>query len=549
VRWDARLVRYLEMYKDDPRARGALVIWRRRAGRYKDQVADVLRRKRLPQDLVWLAMIESGFDPAARSPAGALGMWQFMPETGRIYGLPQDRWVDERLDVTAATEAAADFLGDLYHRFGNWDLAMASYNMGYAGVVVAERRYNTNDFWQLSKLEGSLPWETTLYVPKILAAAIVMHNPKVFGMDGITPEAAIESEQVRAPFGVSLSAIAQASGVAQKDLEQLNPELRASRTPPKESDAAQAVLAQSSHAEGQTPGWPLRVPVGRASTVVAAMSRLKHDDTALERYVVRFGETLDQIAQAHGTTSSKLSDINAIGPGELVRGGTLLLVPPAPPPKKTAQAAAKTAPTASADPDADKPVAVVPQDLFVYPGRKRVFYKVLVGDKLDELAGAMHVTVDELARWNDLDPSARLQEGMTLQAFVPDGADLSKISLLAENDVRVLTAGTDEFFAYWEKTRRRVVVPAHAGDTIDVIGKRYGVSGAAMERINRRSRREVLKDGDTVVVYVDPKKAPNQAAGQAQDGASLPGAGALPDPEPLGPLPAAPHPELLPKVD
>jgi len=547
VRWDARLVRYLEMYKDDPRARGALVIWRRRAGRYKDAVASVLRRKHLPQDLVWLAMIESGFDPGARSPAGAVGMWQFMPETGRIYGLPQDRWVDERLEVTASTEAAADFLSDLYRRFASWDLAMASYNMGYAGVVVAERRYNTNDFWQLSKLEGSLPWETTLYVPKILAAAIVMHNPKVFGMDAIVPDAPVESEEVRAPFGVALSAIAQASGVGQKELEQLNPELRAARTPPKESDAAQAVLSQSTR-EGQTPtGWPLRVPVGRGPAVVAALGRLKHDDTALERYVVRFGETLEQIAQAHGTTSSKLADINAIGPGELVRGGTLLLVPHAPATAQGgSQVAAKTAPPAA---DADKPVAVVSQDLFVYPGRKRVFYKVLVGDTLKELADAMHVTVDELQRWNDLDPSARLQEGMTLQAFVPDGADLSKISLLAENDVRVLAVGTDEFFAYWEKTRRRLVVPARAGDTLETIGKRYGVSGAVMERINRHSRRDVLKDGDTVVVYVNPNQPASQGQSPGQSGASLPGACALPDPEPLGPLPSAPRPELLPKVN
>jgi membrane-bound lytic murein transglycosylase D len=542
VRWDARVVRYLEMYKTDPRARGALAYWRRRSGRYKDAIERVLRSKNLPIDLEWIAMIESGFDPTARSPAGAVGLWQFMPETGRLYGLPIDRFVDERVDVIAATEAAANFLSDLHRRFGSWDLAMASYNMGYLGVVAAERKYNTNDFWALSKLEGSLPWETTLYVPKILASAVVMRNPKVFGLDAIVPDPPIEFDEIQAPFGVSLSAIAKAAGLDAKDLEQLNPELRAKRTPPKESEVAQAVVdKKNAH------GWALRVPSGKGPTVVASLSKIRRDEIALERYVVRFGETLDQVAQAHGTTSAKLADINGIQPGELVRGGTLLLVPHAPPPKAhaTGTAQAKTAP------DADKPVAVVPTQLFVYPGRKRVFYKVSVGDTIKEIADAMHVTVDELRRWNDIDPAARLQDGMTLQAFVQNGADLSRIALLADGNVRVITVGTDEFFSYFEKTRRRVVVTARAGDKVGDIGKRYGLSGASMERINRRSRRDVLKAGETVVVYVDPKRAapaPPKAATPAATPATSAAAAAISDPVPLGAPPPPPRPDLLPPV-
>ncbi len=525
VRWDARVVRYLELYKDDPRARGALIVWRKRAGKYKDAIERVLRRKNMPLDLVWLAMIESGFEPAARSPVGAVGLWQFMPETGRLYGLPQDRFVDERVDVTAETEAAADFLNDLHRRFGSWDFAMAAYNMGYGGLVAAERKYNTNDFWALSKLEGSLPWETTLYVPKILAAAVVMKNPKVFSLDAIVPDAPLEWDEIRAPFGVALSAIAQAANVPVKDLEALNPELRAQRTPPKESDVAQAVLGQNNPEKG----WPLRVPKDKGQAVLASLAKIKHDEIALERYVVRFGETIDQVASARGTTAGKLAEINGIGAGELVRGGTLLLVPPV---KVSTTATTSTA-------TSDKPVAVVPADLFVYPGRKRVFYKVAVGDNVKEIADAMHVTVDELRRWNDIDPSSRLQDGMTLQAFVLDGADLSKIALLAENDVRVLTVGSEEFFAYFDKTKKRVVVTAKAGETVDAIGKRFGVTGATMERINRRSRSDVLKDGETVVVYVaTATTTTTTTSASATTSTSAPG--------PLGALPAAPRVDLLP---
>ncbi len=539
VRWDARLVRYLEMYKNDARARGALVVWRRRAGRYKDAIERVLRRKNMPIDLEWVAMIESGFDPTARSPAGAMGLWQFMPETARLYGMPQDRFVDERVDVVAATEGAADFLSDLHRRFGSWDLAMASYNMGYAGVVAAERKYNTNDFWALSKLEGSLPWETTLYVPKILASAIVMRNPKVFGLDAVTSDPPMEYDEVHAPFGVSLAAIAQAAGLDAKDVEALNPELRAKRTPPKESDVAQAVLGQNG-----SRGWTVRVPLGKGPAVVAGLAKIHRDETALERYVMRFGETLEQVALARGTTSAKLAEINGIQPGELVRGGTLLLVPPPKPVPAASKDAAKKPPE-NADKTADKPVVVVPTDLFVYPGRKRVFYKVGVGDTIKELADAMHVTVDELRRWNDIDPSARLQEGMTLQAFVQTNADLSKIALLAESDVRVLAVGSDDFFAYFDKTHRRMVVTAKAGDTIESVGKRYGVSGATMERINRRPRRDALKDGDAVVVYVEPAHAaPASTAATATNAA----AAAVTSPAPLGALPVPPKPDLLPPV-
>ena len=177
VRWDARVVRYLEFFKDDPRGRQVLGIWTRRSGRYRELVRRTLRKKGLPEDLVWLAMIESSFDPTARSVAGAMGLWQFMPETARAYGLSIDRWADQRLNPEAATEAAAEFLGDLHRRFGSWELAMAAYNMGYWGVAGSVRKYNTNDFWVLSRLEAALPWETTLYVPKILAAAIVGAEP------------------------------------------------------------------------------------------------------------------------------------------------------------------------------------------------------------------------------------------------------------------------------------------------------------------------------------------------------------------------------------
>ncbi len=256
---------------------------------------------------------------------------------------------------------------------------------------------------------------------------------------------------------------------------------------------------------------------------------MRSGQPVLDRYVVRFGETLDQIATAHRTTTQKLVELNAIAPGEVVRGGTVLLVP---------HADAPAAPQASTAAPGIKPVVIVPADELVYPDRKRVFYRVLVGDTLRDIAAALHVSVDDLDRWNDIDPSARLQEGMTLQAYVPATADLSRVAVAGENDVRVLAVGSEEFFAAMEQDRgfKRVTVTARSGDTLESIGKRFDVSVRTMERINRRGRTDKLQPGETVVVWA-PSTLPTGTANVAT---------ASNTPAPNGPLPAPPVPDLLP---
>jgi membrane-bound lytic murein transglycosylase D len=536
VRWDARVVRYLEFFKDDPRGRQVLGIWTRRSGRYRELVRRTLRKKGLPEDLLWLSMIESGFDPAARSVAGAMGLWQFMPDTARAYGLPVDRWADQRLNPEAATEAAADFLGDLHRRFGSWELAMAAYNMGYWGVAGSVRKYNTNDFWVLSRLEAGLPWETTLYVPKIIAAAIIGRNPHVFGLDDAVIDAPLDGEPVDVPPGTSLAAVAQAAGCTTKELEQLNPELRASRTPPAQPPPPSK---DAPHADPGASDYPVRVPAGKGGAAAQGLAKLRAGQPALQRYVVRFGESLEQIAAAHRVPMAKLVELNAISAGEVVRGGTVLLVPAAAAPYNP-PAAAVAASTSVVPKDDKASVAVVPADIFVYPDRRRVFYRVLAGDTLREIADTFRVTIDEVRRWNDLDPTARLQEGMTIQLFVPSDADLSHAMVLGENDVRVLPVGSDEFFSYWEslKGRKRITLNAKDGDTLAMIGTRYGMSPGMMERINHRNRGEKLASGDAVVVYAPEARASGAVAPIVDPNA----------PQPNGGLPEAPDPDALPTL-
>ena len=515
VRWDERVVRYLEFFRDDPRGHATFANLLRHSGRFRDTMRRELRRKSLPEDLVWVAMIESGFDPSAHSSSGAAGLWQFMPETAKIYGLAMDRWLDQRFNAQLATAAAADLLGDLHRRFGSWELALAAYNMGHTGLASVVRRYNTNDFWTLARTEGTLPWETTLYVPKILAAAVIAHNPAVFGFGDLVVDPAVETDQVDAPPGMSLALVAQALACDPKDIGALNPELRAARTPPA--------------GDGDT-HYPLRVPRGRGPALAQVLAKARRDQPPLDRYVVRFGETIDQIAAAHMITTQRLVDMNSITPGEGVRGGTVLWVP------RVDGLLPATADTAGA-PGEPKQSVIVPSDEFVYPSRRRVFYRVLIGDTLKGIAGAIHVPVDDLRRWNALDASARLQEGMTLQAFVAPDADLSRVAVVPEGDVQVVAVGSDEFFASLEQGKyKRVPVAAKAGDTIESIGKRFDVSARTMERINRRGRSEQLRAGETVVVYVPSRVAPPSASG----------ATASSGPAPNGPLPVPPEPDLLP---
>jgi membrane-bound lytic murein transglycosylase D len=522
VRWDERVVRYLEFFRDDPRGRSSFSSLYRHSGRWRETMRRAFRRRSLPEDLVWVAMVESGFDTAARSAAGAAGLWQFMPETAKIYGLGIDRWVDQRYSPNLATDAAADFLGDLHRRFGSWELALAAYNMGYAGLASVVKRYNTNDFWSLARTEGTLPWETTLYVPRILASAIVAHNLATFGMADLQVDSPFDADEVPIPAGTPLALVAQAAGCSQTEIDALNPELRASRTPPaSEGDVA----------------YPVRVPPGKATAVGDGLSKLRKDAPSLDRYVVRFGETLEQIAASHRTTTAKIVDVNAISPGEVVRGGTVLLVPHVDAPRAEPVAASP----------GPKQAIVVPQDVFVYPDRKRVFYRAQPGDSLRDVADALHVPLDDLRRWNALDAAARLQPGMTLQAFVGQDADLSRVAVVTENDVRVLPVGSDEFFAALEKDRafKRIVVTAKAGDTLETIGKHFDVPARTMERINRKGRAEPLHAGESVVVYATA--GTSAVPGNART-ASADVTATSSDPTQNGPLPLPPLPDLLPDL-
>jgi len=209
--------------------------WLKRSRHYVPIIREILKDQGMPEDLVYLAMIESGFNPKAYSHAKASGPWQFIYATGGRYGLKVNYWIDERRDPEKSTVAAAKYLRDLFNQFGCWYLAAAGYNAGEKRVERAIEKHNTNDFWELSNY-NALPRETRAYIPQLIAAAVIAKDPEKYGFGSITYDAPVRVELVRVPRGTPLSIIAKSASMDLADLRSINPEILKGITPPNMDD-------------------------------------------------------------------------------------------------------------------------------------------------------------------------------------------------------------------------------------------------------------------------------------------------------------------------
>lgn len=235
-------MRFVRFFAQNEAGRKVFLARYRRAGLFRESIAYALREAGLPEDLMWLAAIESGFDPRAVSPAGASGLWQFMPETGQVYGLTQSSWVDERRNIARSTTAAVAHLRDLYERFGRWDLALAAYNAGYDRVVAAMEKVARSrgpahlddppiEFSDVAAARA-LPAETANYVPQIMAFALVAANRTRFALDLPDLSSPLEFGELAVPEGTRLRTVARAAGVSIAVLRDYNPQLLRDRVPP-----------------------------------------------------------------------------------------------------------------------------------------------------------------------------------------------------------------------------------------------------------------------------------------------------------------------------
>ena len=311
LRWYPRVTQFLEQYRSEPRSREIIRGWLRRFTAHRAVMEAALAREGLPKGLTFVAMIESGFTASAMSSRGAGGFWQFRPAVARAYGLEVSFWVDERRDLEKSTAAAAKYLSDLYHRFGTWELALAGYNAGPFAVLESISRFNTNDYGTLCRVEAGLPWETTEYVPKVLAVAIVEKNRRAFGLDEAAPAAGGDGpapfEAASVPPATSFEALAARTGVKAEDLAQLNPAFVRGRTPPDRDPVV------------------LRFPPGKTPRLTTAALTAQNADVVAT--VVRPGETLVRLAKARKISAERLRRLNAVLDDTDVTPGTMILVP------------------------------------------------------------------------------------------------------------------------------------------------------------------------------------------------------------------------------
>jgi membrane-bound lytic murein transglycosylase D len=353
-----------------------------RAGRYMPMIRKIFREAGLPTDLAYVAMIESSFKTSARSRAKAQGVWQFIAPTGRRYGLRNTRAVDERSDPVKATEAAAGYLRDLYEIFNDWYLAMAAYDCGEGRVARAIARTGVDNYWELSRI-GALPKETRLYVPSVIAAALIDKNQEHYGFR-VEPEAPLEFETATIGKPVDLRRLAESCGMSYDDLAELNPELRTPVTP------------------HENAGYSLRVPIGLAATVEAKADRLPEAVVpALRRHRVQKGETLARVARRFGVSAASLAEANDLQPRARISPRRVLVIPDAEPSVRSARKARRA-------PREPRIVAISSA------GFEKSAYRVRKGDTLFSIATRHHVSVEKLRTWNRLDSRSAIRPGERL---------------------------------------------------------------------------------------------------------------------------------------
>jgi membrane-bound lytic murein transglycosylase D len=335
-----------------------------RAGKYKDMISKDLRDAGVPQDLMYLAVAESGFQPQAmNAKSGAGGMWQFMP-TG-AYGLARNGWLDERFDPEKSSKAYARYMKELYDQFGDWYLAMAAYDWGPGYVQRAVMHTGYADFWELYR-RNALPAETKGYVPGIIAAIIMAKNPHQYGLDNLVPESPVMSDTVTVDYAVDLHLVADVTDARLEEVVALNPSLLRMRTP------------------DQTP-FDLHIPVGTKDVFLARMKTIPEEKrTSWRFHSVKPGESLGEIATNFHAKAADIAESNDLAVTDTVDPGDELVIP-------IVNAATGSHPQ---------------------------FYTLRRGDTLVTVADRFNVSVEDLRKWNRLKTGA-VSLGRRLQVSQP----------------------------------------------------------------------------------------------------------------------------------
>jgi membrane-bound lytic murein transglycosylase D len=434
------VVTFLNFFQT-PRGRKIIEHSLARSGRYSGMVRQVLKEEGLPQDLMYLPLPESGYQPRATSRAGARGLWQFMPGTGRLYGLKINRWEDQRMDPVASTRAAAEHLRDLYGIFHDWYLALAAYDSGSLTVARAIERTGYADFWDLYRLNAFPVVETKNYVPIMLAMTLVAKDPALYGVDVTDPEKPFKTDSYKPGRSVDLRLVADAIGVKLDDLREMNPALFGVVTP-------------------DDPSFVLRVPTGTTQELLATLQAIPPSRWVGWRlHRVTADDTLASVAQQYKVHAAALAAANDLPAGDPLTTGKLLLVP----------------------------APVMPAT---------IYYRVRRGDTVGGIAHRYRVSVADLRVWNHLRGNL-IRVGQELRIYSRQG-----VPRLERVSSRRRVSGsqrTSESSPPENETGGSVHI-VRSGDSLWSLSRRYGVSVEALRKANPEIAREGLKAGEKIVI-------------------------------------------------
>ncbi|UCG62005.1 MAG: LysM peptidoglycan-binding domain-containing protein [Candidatus Zixiibacteriota bacterium] len=427
----------------------------RRSKRYAPMMTKILAEYSLPRDLVYLSMVESGYNPHAYSWARAMGLWQFISSTGRRYKLYRNWWVDERKDPVKSTHAACQFLRDLYNQFGSWELAMAAYNGGPGRVSRQIKRQNTIDFWKLK-----LKRQTMDYVPLIMAATIIAKNPEKYGFYNIEFEDEILWEEVEINKCLELSVVAKKIGCSLKELRDLNPELLRKYTPPNEKK------------------YKLKIPPGTTQRFWAAYEDMPSPkETSWVKHKIRRGETVSTIAARYGVSQYAIFEANDLSRRSKIYAGKTLIVP-------------------------------VPLDSDYSGGSRRSrnreytaknsIYVVRSGDTMWDIARAFGTSVDALRRLNYIGRSSRIYVGQKLK--IPSNATFLGEKNTVDRSSGYVSTGSSGGSSRSGSSGQISKHTVKSGDTVWDIARRYGTTTGKIRSFNGLGRSSRIYPGQILQI-------------------------------------------------
>jgi membrane-bound lytic murein transglycosylase D len=364
---------YINYYQS--RGRSTMENGLRRSGQYMRLARKIFAEEGVPLDVTWLGQVESAWKPKAVSWASASGLWQFIPSTGRMYGLRQNAFIDERNSYEQATRASARHLKDLSKRYnGNWELAMAAYNTGAGNIDRAISRAGTANFWMIYPY---IAQETRNYVPNILAVILIAKNPEKYGFKGIKPDVPMSYDVVQVPTATSLQLVADATDTNVDFIRSLNPELKRDITP-----------------RGDT--YNVRIPAGHAKQFASLIQKITPDKRETARLIsVAPGEDWQSVANRTGFNVAQLQSWNS---GVELKG-TTKIVAPSSSVKLTRWVRSTAAPTNTADATA--------------PGLNKV--RARKGDTIASIAAARNLDANDVARLNGIPVDSELKAGQEIK--------------------------------------------------------------------------------------------------------------------------------------